>query len=167
MQSTQKELKKSTPSRFADKYEATDFDLGPDVFSAGAIGTMGYMGYMAVAPQKDEDESETAIGGKPAPVLAYADPTGSSVFDQQATTVSPSTTFAAVGTSATVSIPATATNVHDVDAGLFDPNVFEDVPVLTKNERIDAADKAMQEYLAQDDGGDDWLSSMTEMINEE
>ena len=48
-----------------------------------------------------------------------------------------------------------------------DPNVFLDVPVLSKEDRVKAAEIAMEEYLSQDDGGDAWLSSMLEIIDEE
>jgi hypothetical protein len=38
--------------------------------------------------------------------------------------------------------------------------------VISREERKDAADKAMEEYLNKDDGGDDWLKSMKDMMNE-
>jgi len=50
----------------------------------------------------------------------------------------------------------------------LNPNVFEDVPVLSKEERIEAANQAMEDYLSKDDGGDDWLDSMHDiMMNDE
>jgi hypothetical protein len=38
--------------------------------------------------------------------------------------------------------------------------------VLSKEERKKAADKAMEEYLSKDDGCDDWLHAIKDIINE-
>mmetsp|Transcript_22978 Transcript_22978/g.46023 ORF Transcript_22978/g.46023 Transcript_22978/m.46023 type:complete len:118 (+) Transcript_22978:242-595(+) len=54
--------------------------------------------------------------------------------------------------------------VLSIDVG---PNVFEDKPVLSKEDRINAANQAMEEYLEQDDGGDDWLLSLKDIMGDE
>jgi len=56
-------------------------------------------------------------------------------------------------------------NVADA-AGTVNANLFEDVPVRPERELIAAAETAMEEYLSQDDGGEDWLTSMKDMMEE-
>ena len=46
----------------------------------------------------------------------------------------------------------------DANNGLTNSNVFEDVPVLSQQDRVEAAEEAIEEYLSQDDGGDGWLT---------
>jgi len=151
----------------------------PDLFSAGAIGTMGFgaMGFMTTfrAPEDDSDGSETksespapvlAYAGSTgaAPVRAYANSTGASVFEQQA----PASSLATLENNfraSTSTFQVTTTNMVD-DTGLMNSNVFEDVPVLSQQARVEAAEKAMDEYLSQDDGGDGWLTSMKDIMDE-
>ena len=45
-------------------------------------------------------------------------------------------------------------------------NIVEEVPVLSKEERRKAADQAMEKYLNQDDGGEDWIRSMKDIMDE-
>ena len=47
------------------------------------------------------------------------------------------------------------------------PNVFEEKPMLSKEDKINAANRAMEEYLEQDDGGDDWLLSLRDIMDEQ
>eukprot|EP00579_Thalassiosira_antarctica_P006221 CAMPEP_0201903700 /NCGR_PEP_ID=MMETSP0902-20130614/55613_1 /ASSEMBLY_ACC=CAM_ASM_000551 /TAXON_ID=420261 /ORGANISM="Thalassiosira antarctica, Strain CCMP982" /LENGTH=323 /DNA_ID=CAMNT_0048437757 /DNA_START=718 /DNA_END=1689 /DNA_ORIENTATION=- len=161
----------------------------------GTMG-FGAMGFMTTfrAPEDDSDGSETksespapvlAYAGSTgaAPVRAYANSTGASVFEQQA----PASSLATLEKSASVfeqQVPAsslatlennfraststfqvTTTNMVD-DTGLMNSNVFEDVPVLSQQARVEAAEKAMDEYLSQDDGGDGWLTSMKDIMDE-
>jgi len=158
-------------------------DLGsPDFFSMGAIGAMGYMTTLRVPRDgEDSDGSEKSPQNNPAPALAYAgagagaapiqpyaNSTGASVFEPQqvdAPLEVPDNIFHS-SADAFQAVQMTATNVVDGNAGMVNPNVFEDVPVVSKQERIDAAEKAMEEYLSQDDGGDEWLTSMKDMMDE-
>jgi hypothetical protein len=84
---------------------------------------------------------------KPVPSTAELDP--------------PQTTPFTTDTTETVAI-----QVFDSADGIIDPNVFQDIPVLSKEDRVKAAELAMEEYLSQDDGGDAWLSSMLEIRDE-
>lgn len=133
----------------------------PDIFSAGAMGAMG--GLLMIRGDKDDsDKSETKPKSNPAPVLAYANSvnnsTGTTMFDQQVDTIYASAnTIQMTAPANTIQMTDTATN----------PNVFEDVPVLSKRDRIEAAEKAMDEYLSQDDGGDAWLTSMQGIVMDE
>ena len=94
---------------------------------------------------------------------------GATVFEpQQAAmpTTMPESTFRASADAVEAVQVTTTKNVFDVNAGIVNSNVFEDVPVVSERDRIEAAEKAMEEYLSQDDGGDDWLTSMKDMMDE-
>ena len=130
-----------------------------------AIGGMATMAGMVMWRGDGDDESDeipaktAPAEGNAAPVLAYANPTGTTAILDQSTATMPSAL-------PDVDLPtvqmAAATSVIDAN-----PNVFEDVPVLSKEEKIEAAEKAMESYLSKDDGGDDWLASMKDIIDEE
>ena len=80
-----------------------------------------------------------------------------SVFEQQVTASSLAmleNNFHA----STSTIQVAATNMVDANNGLTNSNVFEDVPVLSQQDRVEAAEEAIEEYLPQDDGGDGWLT---------
>ena len=46
----------------------------------------------------------------------------------------------------------------DANNGLTNSNVFEDVPVLSQQDHVEAAEKAIKEYLSHDDDDDWWLT---------
>mmetsp|Transcript_37551 Transcript_37551/g.79186 ORF Transcript_37551/g.79186 Transcript_37551/m.79186 type:complete len:566 (+) Transcript_37551:90-1787(+) len=164
----------------------TKFD--PDFFSAGAMGAIASM-VMWRGPKDDSDKVEPMLDRKPPPVSAYANSTGAIAYASSTGAVSalaytnsagasvvepevvapslvtPRHNFRTSTQNSTVQVMAT--NVVNPNTGLDDSNLFEDVPVMSKHDRVDAAEKAMEEYLSQDDGGDDWLSSLQEMMDEE
>lgn len=149
--------------------------LGPNFFPVGAMGAAGYMATWK--GDKDDDSTDGSIittaapeESKPhTPILAYANATGTMVFEQPTIgSLVPSLTSETTIRSAPPKTVMAATNVVvDANAGLVDPNLFEDVPVLSKQDRVDAAEKAMDDYMSQDDGGDGWLASMQDMMEEE
>eukprot|EP00970_Alexandrium_tamarense_P010653 scaffold2187_cov180-Alexandrium_tamarense.AAC.9 len=101
--------------------------------------------------QDDLEKDAEKVVASTSPTLAFANATE---------TLSPSSRTVA---------PILATSIAEGGFGeQLNPNVFEDVPVLSKEERIEAANQAMEDYLSKDDGGDDWLDSMHDiMMNDE
>mmetsp|Transcript_23051 Transcript_23051/g.46915 ORF Transcript_23051/g.46915 Transcript_23051/m.46915 type:complete len:567 (+) Transcript_23051:121-1821(+) len=135
----------------------------PDFFSFWALGAAGSLAMWNGGKEKEDEEP--ILERSSVPTLAFANATGTST-----SLFEPSTTFDAVNLQSTTSRKTVATvprNVAEEKVGFMNPNVFEDVPVLTKEERIEAANKAMEEYLNQDDGGEAWLSAMNEIMNED
>jgi hypothetical protein len=117
----------------------------PDILATGALLAIGSLAMLRV--DKDGDENRRMSDFKPVPSTAELDP--------------PQTTPFTTDTTETVAI-----QVFDSADGIIDPNVFQDIPVLSKEDRVKAAELAMEEYLSQDDGGDAWLSSMLEIRDE-
>jgi broad specificity phosphatase PhoE len=117
----------------------------PDILATGALLAIGSLAMLRV--DKDGDENRRMSDFKPVPSTAELDP--------------PQTTPFTTDTTETVAI-----QVSDSADGIINPNVFQDIPVLSKEDRVKAAELAMEEYLSQDDGGDAWLSSMLEIRDE-
>ena len=137
-----------------------------NVFSGGAFGVAA--GLAMLRGNKDDDSDENEAKAKASPVLSYANSTGASLPFEQRHLEMPATLPALMpSVLPATSVQMTASN-NIADAGLVSsPSVYEDnVPVLSKEERLKLAEAAMDEYLSQDDGGDDWLNSMKEMIDE-
>ncbi len=136
----------------------------PDFFSFGVLGAAGSLAMWNGGKEK-EDVDKPTLERSPATTLAFANATGTST-----SLFEPSSSFEAVNSQSTASRKTVATvprNVVEKEVGFINPNIFEDVPVLTREERIEAANKAMEEYLNQDDGGEAWLSAMNEIMNED
>lgn len=139
----------------------------PDIFSTGAICAMGYIATYKGPKEEtnDEEPAQPKLERNPGPNFAYANSTGISPFEYSAPYASVNSNMNAGPALNTVS--TIATNVLDTDVGLLNPNLFEDVPVLSKEDRIVAATVAMEEYMNKDDGGDAWLDSMKDMMGED
>ncbi|KAL3796927.1 hypothetical protein HJC23_000680 [Cyclotella cryptica] len=123
---------------------------GPDIYSVGALGIIAYMSTLRKAVDESSHEEPQAKSGR-VPTLAFANSTGTTSFEFD---TMPSATFE-------MSTGATTLRTHSMES-----NTFEEVPVLSKEERIKAADKAMEEYLSKDDGCNDWLHVIKDIINE-
>ena len=129
----------------------------PDFVS---VGVMGAIGYMAMWRGRKETSDDGGLKFEnPTPSLAFANATGSSFFEQ----TSFGSSLRSMGEEET-SLNTVSSIVVNV---LDDPNVFEDVPVLSREERIEAANKAMEEYLNRDDGSGAWLDTMKDIMNED
>lgn len=126
----------------------------PDIFSAGALGAMGGLAMLRVDKHAKEDDNAGVITpeSNPGSVLAYVDSTRSSVFDPQ------------------VAVPLATSSVRTAVVNVADPNanvnVFHDVPVISKEDRIKAAELAMEEYLSQDDDAL-FLASLQDIMGED
>lgn len=131
------------------------------VDSAMTITGLGGVATMAMMLGKKDNTVQSSKRAEPAPVLAYANSTGVSVFEQQVDAVPVVAEQQSAIRASTNSIPTFAASVVDSN-----PNVFVDEPVLSKEERIEAFELAQRQYLDQDDGGDAWLSSLGEMMED-
>jgi hypothetical protein len=140
----------------------------PDFFSVGALGAIGYMSTWRANGQDDLEKDAEKVVASTSPTLAFANATGSSSLFEPTSFSSFTMPETLSPTSRTVA-PILATSIAEGGFGeQLNPNVFEDVPVLSKEERIEAANQAMEDYLSKDDGGDDWLDSMHDiMMNDE
>lgn len=126
----------------------------PDIFSAGALGALGGLAMLRVDKKDADDDggSVTVTDGNPVSVLAYVDSTRSSVFEPQAAVpLAPS---------------SVRTAVMDVVDNADLMNTFEDVPVMSKEDRIKAAELAMEEYLSRDDD-ELFLASLMDIMGED
>lgn len=123
-------------------------NYSPDIFSAGALGAMG--GLALLRFDVNDEKIKSAVT-EPEGVLAFSSSSGSSrsnMFDTVPLTTS--TVLTAV------------INDDDVSADL---NVFQDVPVMSKEDRIKAAERAMEDYLSIDDDAL-YLASLQEIMKE-
>jgi len=135
------------------------------VASLGAIASMA----MWRPPREDGTETAEVVAREavPVPSLAYANSTGPTIMTPM---VSPSVledkpvkatqgSLTLVSPTITEEMPVLSTEVGR--------NVFEEKPVLSREERINAANQAMEEYLERDDGGEDWLLSLKDILDDE
>ena len=138
--------------------------VGSNVFSGGAFGVAAGLAMLKGNNDEDSGESEAVPEVKAVP-LAYANSTGASLPFEQRHLEMPATLPALMP--AVLPAPSVQMTASNNFADAASPSVYEDnVPVLSKEERLKLAEAAMDEYLSQDDGGDDWLNSMKEMIDE-
>lgn len=152
-------IKRSVPENLV---APRDFDS--DVLSVGSAGSIGTIGYMAMRRDNEEEENDANKVSKPeeqlVPALAYA------------TNSSPEAVATIARPVASVAQPVfaapSAVLSADFDAfETFDPNIFEDVPVQSREERVDAANRAMDDYMNSDDGGGAWMNAMRDLVDEE
>ena len=136
------------------------------VASLGAIASMA----MWRPPREDDPGTELVLADQAVPVtsVAYTNSTGSAVMAPMVSTSVNEKKPVAVATKAALPLISPAvTQEVPVLSSEFGSNVFEEKPVLSKEDRINAANQAMEEYLEQDDGGDDWLLSLKEIMDDE
>ena len=141
-----------------------EVEFGSNVFSGGAFGVAAGLAMLKGNNDEDSGESEAVPEVKAVP-LAYANSTGASLPFEQRHLEMPATLPALMP--AVLPAPSVQMTASNNFADAASPSVYEDnVPELSKEERLKIAADAMDEYLSQDDGGDDWLNSMKEMIDE-
>lgn len=135
----------SEANRPRASWKSEPSNFSPDIVATGVLLAIGGLALLKFDKKDDDNERTSEI--MTIPSLAY----GTTELDPSLTT----------DTIQTVAI------VADYSEGITDLNVFQDVSVLSKEERLKAAEMAMDEYLSQDDGGDAWLTSMLEIRDEE
>lgn len=146
---------------------------GRSADNAVSLGAFAMMSGMAMwrGDIDDVDESEQQVDTQinPKTALAYANPNGVSVDSTERQDVMPvSLPDVSLSVPLLVAPISTTSYTNDVNDSTTSHNVVpDDVPVLSNEDRILAAETAMDEYLSQDDGADAWLSSMADMIDEE
>lgn len=119
----------------------------PDIFSVGALGAMGGLALLRFDVNDEKSKSAT----EPEGVLAFTSSSGTSRSNMFNTTpLTTSTVLTAV------------INDDDLSADL---NVFQDIPAMSKDDRIIAAERAMEDYLSIDDDAL-YLASLQEIMNE-
>lgn len=135
------------------------------VASLGAIASMSIW-----RPPREDDQETAGVIGREAvavPNVAYTNSTGPTMMAPMASTsVLENKPVTATKSALPMVSPAITQEVPVLSADVG-PNVFEDKPVLSKEDRINAANQAMEEYLEQDDGGDDWLLSLKDIMGDE
>jgi hypothetical protein len=122
-------------------------NYSPDIFSASALVAMGGLALLRFDVNDEKSKSVT----EPEGVLAFTSSSGSSrsnIFDTAPLTTS--------------TILTAVINDDDLSA---DMNVFQDVPVMSKEDRIIAAERAMEDYLSIDDDAL-YLASLQEIMND-
>ena len=132
-------------------WEGGDTNFTPDIISIGSLVAIGGLTMLGFAKEGDNTDGTSEM--KSVSSLGFA-----TTEQLDPSRVVPLTT------DITETI---AKRVFESPDGIADPNIFQDRPVLSKEERVTAAAIAMEEYLSQDDGGDAWLSSMLEIRDEE
>lgn len=167
------EMKKLGNSQKSFRSAFNNDDDGRSADNAVSLGAFAMMSGMAMwrGDIDDVDESEQQVDTQinPKTALAYANPNGVSVDSTERQDVMPvSLPDVSLSVPLLVAPISTTSYTNDVNDSTTSHNVVpDDVPVLSNEDRILAAETAMDEYLSQDDGADAWLSSMADMIDEE
>lgn len=132
------------------------------VASLGAIASMT----MWRPPREDgiDVEEASATEAVPVPSLAYADSTGTTMMTPMVSPIVLEKESVKATRGIITMVSPTITTEMPVLSTEVGPNVFEDKPVLSKAEKINAANQAMEDYLERDDGGNDWLLSLRDII---
>ena len=147
------------------KDDVVDYPKFSDYMPVASLGAIASMA-MWKPPREDDLEPAGEVVLKEAvlaPNVAYTNSTGSTTKEQ---VVSTSPDVATKSALPLVS-PAVTREVPIFTTEEVGPNVFEEKPVLSKEDKINAANRAMEEYLEQDDGGDDWLLSLRDIMDEQ
>jgi len=142
---------------------------GDNAMSLGAFVMMSGMA-MWRGDVDDVDESEQPVDPeiKSKSALAYVSSNGANIDAAERDVMPASLPNVSLNVPLSVTPLSISSYTNDVDDSITSLNVATDnTPVLSKEDRILAAETAMNEYLSQDDGADAWLSSMADMIDEE
>ena len=145
------------------KDDVVDYPKFSDYMPVASLGAIASMA-MWKPPREDDLEPAGEVVVKEAalaPNVAYTNSTGSTTsVHENKPDVATKSALPLVSPAVTQEVPIFLTE----EAG---PNVFEEKPVLSKEDKINAANRAMEEYLEQDDGGDDWLLSLRDIMDEQ
>eukprot|EP00984_Skeletonema_dohrnii_P004593 scaffold1624_cov114-Skeletonema_dohrnii-CCMP3373.AAC.1 len=148
--------------------DVVDYPKFSDYMPVASLGAIASMSIWR-PPREDDQETAGVIGRKAVavPNVAYTNSTGPTMMAPMASTsVLENKPVTATKSALPMVSPAITQEVPVLSADVG-PNVFEDKPVLSKEDRINAANQAMEEYLEQDDGGDDWLLSLKDIMGDE
>ncbi len=159
-------LKKSQePVVNGDEVDYPKFSDYMPVASLGAIASMA----MWRPPREDDPQTENVIAKESVPVtsVAYTNSTAAMMTPPMVSTSTKKNKPVVATKSALPLVSPAITEEVPVLSSEFGSNVFEEKPVLSIEDRINAANQAMEEYLEQDDGGDDWLLSLKEIMDDE
>ena len=144
-----------------------DEDVQPwNADNAMSLGAFVMMSGMAMwrGDIDDVDESEQPVDSEIKPKIAYASSNGVSADATVRLDVMP----ASLPNVSLSAAPISTSYTNDVDNSITSPNVVsDDVSDMSKEDRILAAETAMDEYLSQDDGADAWLTSLADIIDEQ
>lgn len=162
---------------FAKRNEAAvvsgeiDYPLFSDYMPVASLGAIASMTFWR--PDREEDNTEEdkvrtnkAVPKTTTPSMSYINSTAALSVMTTAEMVSSSVPENTPVESTTMLSSTTIEN-RPMQTIEVSPNVFEERPVLSKEERIAAANQAMEEYLSKDDGGDDWLMSIQDILTDE
>jgi len=162
---------------FAKRNEAAvvgdeiDYPLFSDYMPVASLGAIASMAMWRPEREEDNIEEDKVRSSKVVPKtippsMSYTNSTASLSMMTTAEMVSSSVPENTPVESTTM-VSSTTIENRPVQSIEVSPNVFEERPVLSKEERIAAANQAMEEYLSKDDGGDDWLVSVQDILTDE
>ena len=161
---------------FAKRNEAAvvgdeiDYPLFSDYMPVASLGAIASMAMWRPEREEDDSEEDKVLASKvvpknTSPSISYTNSTASLPMSTAEMVSSSVPEIAPV--ESTTMVSSTSVESRPVQSIEVSPNVFEDRPVLSKEERIAAANQAMEEYLSKDDGGDDWLISIQDILTDE
>eukprot|EP00986_Skeletonema_menzelii_P008323 scaffold3470_cov149-Skeletonema_menzelii.AAC.3 len=154
----------------AVKDDVVDYPKFSDHMPVASLGAIASMA-MWRPPREDNLETVDDVVVKKAvsvPSMAYTNSTGSTTMARiVSTSVHENKPAVATKIALPLVSPAITQEMPILATQEVDPNIFKEKPVLSKEDRIDAANRAMEEYLEQDDGGDDWLLSLKDILDEQ
>lgn len=149
------------------KDDVVDYPKFSDYMPVASLGAIASMA-MWKPPREDDLEPADEVVVKEAvlaPNVAYTNSTGSTTT--VSTSVHENKPSVATKSALPLVSPAVTQEVPNFSTEEVGPNVFEEKPVLSKEDKINAANRAMEEYLEQDDGGDSWLLSLRDIMDEQ
>ena len=150
------------------KDDVVDYPKFSDYMPVASLGAIASMAIWR-PPREDVLEPAGEVVVKEAllaPNVAYTNSTGSTTT-VVSTSVQENKPDVATKSALPLVSPAVTQEVPIFTTEEVGPNVFEEKPVLSKEDKINAANRAMEEYLEQDDGGDDWLLSIRDIMDEQ
>lgn len=136
----------------------------PSLAAGAAFGAVGLAGIFAASGGEEEGTKERLALERLKEIDAPSNTTGApsnttDASEKQAVAFSPSVTI----------LDGLETITNEVQSRtLSESSANSDPPqLLTKEDRAKAAEEAMEQYMDRDDGADDWLSTLSQIAQEE
>jgi hypothetical protein len=148
--------------------DTVDYPKFSDYMPVASLGAIASLAMWRPPREEGETPTREAIAREASPVasLAYANSTGPTMMTPMVkTSVLEDKPGQATQNSLSLASPTINEEISALSTEVGS-NVFENKPVLSREERINAANQAMEEYLERDDGGDDWLLSLKNILDE-
>jgi len=148
--------------------DAVDYPKFSDYMPVASLGAIASLAMWRPPREEGETPTREAVAREASPVasLAYANSTGPTMMTPMVkTSVLEDKPGQATQNSLSLASPTINEEISALSTEVGS-NVFENKPVLSREERINAANQAMEEYLERDDGGDDWLLSLKNILDE-